>query len=170
MFANLVYYGNETLHSVADEVTNIDRKLVDMIDTMFNIMYRARGIGLAAPQIEVSKRVIVFDIEYNNGMKPMAIINPFVKQASDRKEPYEEGCLSLPGINMDVIRPSKVLVAGYTQEGKEIELEAGGLLARVLQHEIDHLNGLLFIDHLEDYVRKELTATLKKIRKMNSLA
>lgn len=168
MFANLVYYGNDTLHGIAEEVKNIDQKTIDLIDTMFNIMYRSKGIGLAAPQVEVGKRIIVIDIEDVDGTKPFALINPVIGDTSRKTIPYEEGCLSLPGIHMDVVRPSEILVRGVMADGKEIEVEAGGMLARVLQHEIDHLNGILFIDHLEDYVKKELTSALKKIRKMNS--
>ncbi len=163
---NLVYYGNDTLKAVADEVKNIDGEVNELIDSMYNVMYKEKGIGLAAPQVDVSKRLIVVDIENYNG-PALTIINPVIKEFSSEEVPYEEGCLSLPGINSEIIRPEKILLAGITPEEKEIELEADGLLARVLQHEIDHLNGKVFIDHLDDYVRKELKSQLKKIKKMN---
>jgi len=160
---NLVYYGNETLKSVAEEIRNIDGEIIDLIDSMNNIMHKEKGIGLAGPQVDVAKRIILVDIEEYKG----ALINPVVKEFSDGTEPYEEGCLSLPGIVSDIIRPSEILVSGVTPDGKEIEFEAEGLLARVLQHEIDHLNGKVFIDHLESYERNELRPYLKKIKKMN---
>ncbi len=163
MSYKLVYYGNETLKSVANEVRDVNDKVIKIIDSMYNIMYKERGIGLAAPQIDIDKRIIVIDVENYHG----ALINPIIKESSDKKEPYEEGCLSLPGIVSDIVRPSEVLVSGITPEGNEIELEADGLFARVLQHEIDHLNGMVFIDHLEDFERKELRFLLKKIKKMN---
>jgi peptide deformylase len=162
----LVYYGNETLKCVADEVKNIDGEIKELIDSMYNVMYKEKGIGLAAPQVDVSKRLIVIDVESYNG-PAITVINPVIKEFSPEKVPYEEGCLSLPGISEEIIRPEKILLAGVTLDEKEIELEAEGLFARVLQHEIDHLNGKVFVDHLEDYIRKELKPQLKKIKKMN---
>jgi len=169
MGIELVFYGNETLKQVADEVTGIDGKLIKFIDKMYKIMYKSRGIGLAAPQVDVAKRLIIFDIE-DSGGPSMTLINPEIHERSDDTEPYEEGCLSVPGISMDIIRPSEVFVTGLDTEGKKVEIEADGLLARVLQHEIDHLNGKLFIDHLESFERNELRSQLKKIKKLNKKA
>lgn len=166
MSKKLVYYGNYTLRQPADEVKKITQATLTLIDDMFNIMYHEKGIGLAAPQIDISRRIIVVDIQSSNG-PAMALINPEIVSASGDSEPYEEGCLSLPGIMGQVFRPGRVTVKGITPAEKEIVVEAKGLLARVLQHEIDHLNGVLFIDHLEDYLKKELTAELKKIKKLN---
>ncbi len=166
MLYRLVYYGNETLRKVADEVANINQDVIDLVRHMFNIMYRERGIGLAAPQVDVSKKIIGIDLEPYRGPK-LTLINPMIIESSEETEPYEEGCLSVPGIMKDVIRPSKVLVRGITPDQKEMRIEAEGLLARVLQHEIDHLNGKLFVDYLEDFERKELTGELKKIKKLN---
>ncbi|MBN1531055.1 MAG: peptide deformylase [Spirochaetes bacterium] len=162
----LVYYGNETLKRVAREITAIDDALVELVDSMYRIMYRSGGIGLAAPQVDISKRVIVIDIQGKKGPS-FPLINPVILESSEATEPYEEGCLSVPGIMRDVIRPVEILAKGVDMDGNEVEFEAGGLLARVLQHEIDHLNGVLFIDRLEDHVRKELRPELKKIRKLN---
>lgn len=162
----LIYYGHDTLKKVAQDITNIDDGVVQLIDAMYNVMYRARGIGLAAPQVDESKRIIVLDIEDREGIK-LELINPVIKSFSDAKEPYEEGCLSVPGITMEIVRPVEILVSGLNRDGKEIELEAGGLLARVIQHEVDHLNGILFIDRLEDFVRSELRPELKQIKKLN---
>jgi len=166
MSYRLVYFGNETLSSVAQEVENIDGSVVSIIDNMFEAMYRESGIGLAAPQVDLAKRIIVLDIgEGHNGK--MALVNPVIKERSYRKEPFDEGCLSLPGVHEEVVRPVEILISGYNREGREIEFEAEGLLARVLQHELDHLDGILFIDRIEKYIRDELRTTLKRIRKMN---
>jgi len=166
MSYRLVYFGNETLSSVAQEVENIDGSVVSIIDNMFEVMYRESGIGLAAPQVDLGKRIIVIDTgEGLNGK--LALVNPVIKEQSHKKEAFDEGCLSLPGVHEEVIRPVEILISGYTRDGKEIEFEADGLLARVLQHELDHLDGILLIDRIEKYVRDELRTTLKKIRKMN---
>ena len=166
MSHSLVYYGNETLSSVAEKVKNIDDQTISLINEMFDIMYKERGIGLAAPQINLGQRIIVIDTGEER-ISRIALINPEIKEVSDKLEPYEEGCLSLPGLNADVVRPSEILITGVTPLGDEIEMEASGLLARVLQHEIDHLDGILFIDRIEKYIKDELRSELKKIKKLN---
>ncbi len=166
MSYNLVFYGNETLKGIAEPVENIDGSVAAIIDEMYEIMYRERGIGLAAPQIDLGRRIIVVDTQDGNGNK-IALINPVIKEFSDRTNPFEEGCLSVPGINADVIRPSEILISGFDRNGKELEIEARGLLARVFQHEVDHLDGFLFIDRIDNYIREEFRSELKKIKKMN---
>ncbi len=163
----LIYYGHGTLKKVAAEVMNIDAKLIKLIDAMFNVMYRAKGIGLAAPQVDESKRIIVVDLEERGIQSSIELINPVIKSVSDKQDVYEEGCLSIPGVTGNVIRPVEILVAGINRDGKEVELEANGLFARVIQHEVDHLNGVLFIDRLEDFERNELRPELKQIKKLN---
>ncbi len=165
----IVYYGNETLRKKAEPVNDITQDTIDLVDTMFNLMYRESGIGLAAPQVDLPLQVVTIDIRMYDG-PALALINPVITSFSDETEPYEEGCLSLPGISETVVRPSAVEVKALAPEGKEISFQTDGLLARVTQHELDHLNGILFIDHIEDYKRKELTSTLKKIKKMNRKA
>ena len=162
----LIYYGHETLKKVAEEVMNIDGGLIKLIDAMYNVMYRAKGIGLAAPQVDESRRIIILDLEERDNLT-MELINPVIKSFSDTIEPYEEGCLSVPGLTGDIIRPVEILVSGINRDGKEVEFEADGLLSRVIQHEVDHLNGILFIDRLEDYARSELRPDLKQIKKLN---
>ena len=162
----LVYYGNETLKTVAKDITNITQSTIDLIDEMYSVMYKYSGIGLAAPQVDIPERMLVIDIAEYGGPKSV-IINPKIKEFSDAKAPYEEGCLSLPGLSAEIIRPTEILVNGITPDGKEVEIEASGLYARVLQHEIDHLDGKVFIDHLEDYIRNEFRPQLKKIKKLN---
>ena len=163
---DIVYYGNETLKKVAEDILNIDGTVIQLIESMYKIMYQYNGIGLAAPQVDISRRLIVIDTREDDDSK-LTLINPVIHSVSDEVEPYEEGCLSVPGIQADIIRPSEVLVTGITPDQKEIEIEADGILARVLQHEIDHLNGTLFIDHLEQHERNELRHQLKKIKKMS---
>ncbi len=165
---HLLFYGNETLREIAREITNVDQETIDLIESMFNVMYGSRGIGLAAPQVGVSQRLLILDIESYKG-PILALINPVITARSDKLGPYEEGCLSVPGINAMITRPLEISVKAVTPEGKEISFDARGLLARVLQHEIDHLDGKLFIDYLEDHDRKELTAELKKIKKLNKM-
>lgn len=165
MSYRLVFYGNETLSSVAAAVENIDGSIAVIIDKMFKIMYKESGIGLAAPQVNLGKRIIVVDTgEGRNGK--MALVNPVIKEKSDSTEPFDEGCLSLPGINSEVIRPFSILISGYNRDGKEVAFEADGINARVLQHELDHLDGILFVDRIEKYRKDELRHELKRIKKM----
>jgi len=164
---DLVFYGNETLAGVAEPVENIDGNIVSIIEEMFKVMYKEQGIGLAGPQVDLGKRLFVVDTGETKGAK-FALINPVIKERSDKLVPYEEGCLSVPGINADVMRPESILISGYTTSGKEVEIEADGLLARVFQHEYDHLDGYLFIDRIEKYIRDEMRSELKKIKKLNN--
>lgn len=162
----LVYYGDEILKKPARKVENIDQDIIDLIDVMFNVMYKEKGVGLAANQIAVPKKILTIDVEHSGG-PVIALLNPEIVKKCDELVPYEEGCLSFPGINAEIMRPSQITVKAVTPEGNEIKLDADGMFARVLQHEIDHLNGIVFIDHIEDFLRKELTQKLKKIKKLN---
>ena len=169
MSHKLVFYGNETLRQIAEDVQEINQPLLDLIETMYNIMYQSKGIGLSAPQVDTSRRLLILDLEIYNG-PAMTLINPQIISKSEEIEPYEEGCLSLPNLTGNIHRPTQITIKALTPDEKEIRIDADGLLARVLQHEIDHLNGKLFIDHLENFLRKELTADLKKIKKLNRLS
>jgi peptide deformylase len=162
----IVYYGNDILKTIADEVKNINQNIIDLIDNMYNIMYKAKGIGLAGPQVDVSRKIITIDTQ-NLGKQKFALINPVIVSRSDDLVPYDEGCLSFPGLSLEIMRPSNVTVKAITPDGKEIKIDADDILARVLQHEIDHINGIVFIDHLEDHIRKSLRPDLKKIKKLN---
>lgn len=166
MKLNLVYYGKDILSQVAEDVQDIDDEVISTIDSMFKVMYKEKGIGLAGPQVDLNKRIIVID-PGDDARHKIALINPVILESSDKTEPYEEGCLSLPGLNADVIRPSEILLRAVNVKGKNVEIEAGGIMARVIQHEIDHLNGILFIDRIEKFVRDEMKSELKKIKKMN---
>jgi peptide deformylase len=158
---------------VAGGVTADLRKLMD---DMLETMYACDGIGLAAPQVGVSKRVIVMDIDQQRGDdltpaekrgKPQFFVNPEITWASEDLRVYNEGCLSVPGQYADIVRPDKVRFKYLDYDGKEIEVEADGLLATCIQHEMDHLEGILFVDHLSTLKRDILMRKLKKFTKEN---
>lgn len=132
-----------------------------LVDDMFETMYAAEGIGLAAPQVGVGKRLFVMDVREPD-VEPRAVINPVIVERSG-KEKSEEGCLSLPGLVGTVERSARVVMEGEDLEGNALRLEAKGLLARCIQHEIDHVDGILFIDRLSPLQRR---ITLKKWKKL----
>ncbi len=167
MEKKIIYYGHQTLRENSNKIETFDKELKDFAEEMLNIMTKAKGIGLAAPQVNVLKRVITIDITHTYQNIKTILINPVILSSSEKTSPYEEGCLSVPGIYEIVYRPSSIDVEAYTVEGKKINFTADSLFARVIQHEIDHLNGVLFVDYLDDYLKKEYTKELKKIRKMN---
>ena len=169
MDSKLVYYGCDVLKHEAAPVTDLGG--VDaFVDMMFRVMKKSNGIGLAAPQVGDSRRIITIDLgsSEKKGVR-VAIINPVIERFSGDVGDFEEGCLSVPGIYADVVRPLAVSVRGLDPAGREVRYDAEGLFARVLQHEIDHLDGILFIDRIEDFVRKEFTRELKNIKKLNRL-
>ena len=145
------------LRKVASEIVDIDEKLVKLSDDMLTTMYAEPGIGLAAPQIGVQRRMFVYDV----GEGPQTIINPVINE-SDGEWAYMEGCLSVPDLSFEIVRPKQVLVSGRDLDGNEVSVEADELLARLIQHELDHLNGVLLIDHLEDDERKQALKTLRE--------
>ncbi len=154
------------LKAKATPVAAVDDELRKLADDMLETMYDAPGIGLAAPQIGVSKRVIVFDISHDDEPRaPHFMANPELVWVSDEDATYEEGCLSVPEHYADVVRPAKIRVKFLDREGKSGELEAEGLLATVIQHEMDHLDGILFIDHLSNLKRNMILRKLLKSRK-----
>ena len=146
--------GSPILRQATRPVEKVTDDLRRLIDDMIETMYVARGIGLAAPQVGRTERIAVIDTV---GDSPFAIVNPTV-MASEGSEKGEEGCLSIPDIYGDVTRPGRVTVRALDRDGREIELEADDLLARCLQHEIDHLDGKLFIDYLSVLRRRAAMA------------
>ncbi len=146
-------------------VETIDRRLETLIDDMLDTMYAAPGIGLAAPQVNVLKRFFVADIGEEGARTPLAVINPEIIHLSESKSVYEEGCLSLPKQFGDVRRSDEVAIRYLDRQGTPRELEADGLLARCIQHEIDHLNGILFVDHLSSLKRNMILRRMAKVRK-----
>ena len=147
----------EPIQEVGDEVRQLVR---DMLETM----YHAQGIGLAAPQVGVSERVIVVDLGESDedGVGTLALVNPVVVEASRKKDRAPEGCLSIPGMEEVVERPATVTVEGLDPDGVSVSLEASGLLGRALQHEIDHLDGVLFIDRVSPLKRRMLLRKWQK--------
>lgn len=155
--------GDSVLRQSAEDVEVFDDELRRLIRDMFETMYVEEGIGLAAPQIGVSKRFFVMDVG-EEGIRAQAIVNPVIVEESG-SEKAEEGCLSLPGLVGAVERATEIVVEGFDPEGKPLRFEASGLVARCIQHEIDHLDGVLFIDKLSPMKRKMLLSKWKKLRK-----
>ncbi len=159
-------FPDEVLKRKALPVEEINGKLQRLIDDMIETMYRAPGIGLAAPQVGVSRRLIVLDVGYKDGKSSLiTIINPELT-LTDEIIDSEEGCLSVPGHIVNIKRSAKVLVRGIDREGKPLEIEAEGLLARALQHEIDHLDGILILDRLGPFRRELLKKRILKERRL----
>jgi peptide deformylase len=157
-------YGDEILRRKSDRVENIEGDLIDFLDSLIVTMRHAKGLGLAANQLGLAKRIFVMDMSYIDVVKePIVIINPEIVDFSGSFS-GEEGCLSLPGLFQEIVRPEKVTITGLDKSGKEVILEEKGLVARVLLHEIDHLDGKLFIDHLSNAQRGLLKGKLKKIK------
>ena len=152
--------GDPVLAERADDVVDIDGKLVRLADEMIETMYDAPGLGLAAPQIGVRKRLFVYDCGDDG---PDAIVNPVIAE-SDGEWSYSEGCLSIPGLYFDIVRPKTVLLKGLDLDGNEVEIEADEIEARCFQHEMDHLDGVLLVEHLDDEQRAEAKAALRDLR------
>jgi peptide deformylase len=158
---------DKRLRQVSEPVKKIDAGIRKLVEDMFETMYGAPGIGLAAIQVGAPKRVVTLDLaKKEEPRSPQVFINPEIVWSSSEKATYEEGCLSIPEYYGDVERPAQVKVKYLDLEGAAKELEANGLLATCLQHEIDHLNGVLFIDHLSklkrDRVLKKFTKAAKR--------
>ncbi len=159
------------LKTKARRVTGEDRdRVADLLPAMFRTMYAAPGIGLAAPQVGELLRLVVVDVGPEDERHPLVLINPEVTAASEEPATREEGCLSIPGIYADVTRPAKVTVHYEDEGGTKRAIDADGLLAACLQHEIDHLDGILFVDHLSALKRNMLLRRLAKERRQNASA
>jgi peptide deformylase len=147
-------------------VAAVDESVRQLMDDMLETMYAAPGIGLAAPQVDVLKRVIVLDIDREDTKTgPLFMANPEIVEASEEDATYEEGCLSLPEHYSDVVRPAKVTVRYLDRDGQRQELVCEGLLSTCVQHEIDHLDGILFVDHISALKRNMILRKLLKARK-----
>jgi peptide deformylase len=157
----ITIYPATVLRRRAMEVEKVDGSIRSLIDLMTDLMYQGDGVGLAAPQAGVSKRVIVLDV----GEGPMCLVNPELVETDREKETAEEGCLSLPGIRIGVHRPRAITVRGLNEKGETIVKTVDGLWARAFQHEIDHLNGVLIIDHTTMVQKTLLKSRLKLFHK-----
>lgn len=151
--------GDPVLTQRATEISDIDGKLVKLIDEMFDVMYDAPGIGLAAPQIGVQKRLFVYD----HDDEPGVLINPVITESDDTWT-YNEGCLSIPGLYFEITRPRRILITGVDLDGNDVSYEADELPARLFQHELDHLDGTLMVAHLTDDQRKAAKKHLLDLR------
>jgi peptide deformylase len=165
MLRPLVRYGDPILHRTTEPVTVFDAPLDRLIDDMIDTMYAAPGIGLAAPQVGESKRLCVIDLSVGKkGGELLILINPeFVSR--DGMQLEDEGCLSLPGFTSTVARPARATVRALDRTGQSRTYEATGLLARAFQHEIDHLDGLLFLDHLRGLKRDLIKRRIRKLQR-----
>lgn len=155
------YLGDRSLRQPAKRVAKVDQELRLLAKEMLQTMYSADGIGLAAPQVAVQKQVIVIDCEPDNPANPpLILVNPVIKQLSPELCIMQEGCLSIPGVYLDVTRPQVVEISYKDENGRPRTLKANELLSRCIQHEIDHLNGVLFVDRVENQIA--LNAELSK--------
>ena len=159
----LRFYGDPVLRKKAAPVASFDSDLVRFVEAMFDCMVREKGVGLAAPQVGRSDRVFVIDIEDDDGRTRRAFVNPVIRER-DGMISGEEGCLSIPGIREDVKRSERVVVEAKDERGEPFTLAAEGLLARAIQHETDHLDGVLFVDRLSPIKRKLVEAKLKRFK------
>lgn len=162
----IIWAPDPVLKTKCTPVQAVDDDIRSLMDDMLDTMYAAPGIGLAAPQVGVTKRVIVVDVsEKDEPNAPICLANPEVVWTSDETAPHEEGCLSLPDLYADVERPVAVKVRYLDRDGAPQELEADGLLAICLQHEIDHIDGVLFVDHLSALKRNMFLKKMVKAKK-----
>ena len=163
---DIVLLGEEVLRTSGEEVTSFDDDLRALIGDMWETMYHAEGIGLAAPQIGLPLRVCVLDVrdEHDSESGRFALVNPVIAESSTETDKAREGCLSIPGLEEVVTRPAKVTVKGFNPQGERVRVEAEGLLGRALQHEIDHLDGILFIDRVSPLKRRILLKKWKKLQ------
>jgi peptide deformylase len=151
-------FGDPVLKQKAKDVTDIDGQLARFVETMVDTMYEAAGVGLAAPQVGVQKRMFTFDA----GEGPQVLINPEVAEATGEWT-YEEGCLSIPGFHFEIVRPKVVTMRGIDLDGNEVVMEGDELLGRIFLHELDHLDGVLMLDRLEPDERKRALRELRDV-------
>src|SRR3954449_10778768 len=153
-------FGDPVLKQAASEVDDIDGSLARLADDMIVTMHAAPGLGLAAPQVGVQKRFFVYDLQDDDG--PKTLINPRIVE-SRGEWAYEEGCLSVPGLAWEIVRPKEIHLVGFDLDGNEVSIEADEILARLFQHELDHLDGVLLLDRLDTDTRKQAMKTLREL-------
>ena len=163
MIRPILKYGEHPLHERAAAVESVTPEIDRLIDDMIDTMYAAPGVGLAAPQVGVPLRLFVVDVSIGRDPKGLiTVLNPTIVDL-DGVQLEEEGCLSIPGFNATVVRPTRVVVKGLDRHGTEQQIEGTGLLARAFQHEIDHLDGTLFVDRLRGIKRDLIVRRIKKL-------
>ncbi|TBU75507.1 peptide deformylase [Pseudomonas daroniae] len=161
---NILEFPDPRLRTIAKPVDVVDDALRQLIDDMFETMYDAPGIGLAATQVNVHKRVVVMDLSEDKS-EPLVFINPAFEPLTEEMDQYQEGCLSVPGFYENVDRPQKVRINALDRDGQPFEIIAEGLLAVCIQHECDHLNGKLFVDYLSTLKRDRIKKKLEKLHR-----
>lgn len=164
----ILEFPDPRLRTIAEPVDQVDDDLRALIDDMFETMYAAPGIGLAATQVNVHKRLVVIDIS-DDGSEPLVLINPEFEVLSDEQDEMQEGCLSVPGYYENVVRPDRVRLKALDRDGKPYEMVAEGLLAVCIQHELDHLNGKLFVDHISRLKRDRIRSKLEKKHRLEAV-
>ncbi|WP_041521974.1 peptide deformylase [Gilvimarinus agarilyticus] len=157
----ILEFPDPRLRTIAKPVETVDDSVRELIDNMFETMYACPGIGLAATQVNVHRRIVVIDISEDQN-QPLVLINPEVTVLGEDQAPYDEGCLSVPGFYESVDRPTEVKVNALDRDGKPFELIPDGLLAVCIQHELDHLNGKLFVDYISQIKRQRIRKKLEK--------
>jgi len=163
----ILEFPDPRLRKIAEPVTVFDEKLEVLIEDMFETMYEAQGIGLAATQVNVHKRLLVIDVSENRET-PQVFINPEFEVIEDELSDYDEGCLSVPGFYETVSRPRAVKISAQDAKGEKFELPAEGILATCIQHEIDHLDGKLFVDYISALKRQRIRSKLEKEHKKSA--
>ena len=166
---NILEFPDKRLRTVAKEVETVDERVQTLVKDMFDTMYEAQGIGLAASQVDVHERVIVMDLS-EDASEPRVFINPQITLLTDELFGYQEGCLSVPGFYEEVTRPARVKIEALNEQGEAFEMEAEGLLAVCIQHECDHLAGKLFVDYLSNLKRDRIQRKLEKIHRAQKRA
>lgn len=163
---DILTFPDARLRTIASPVKTVDERVRLIIDDMFETMYAAPGVGLAATQVNVHEQIIVIDVSEDQ-TQPLVFINPSIEVLGSDKEKYDEGCLSVPGFYESVERPLNIKVTALDRDGNSFTLEPDGLLAVCIQHEMDHLNGKLFVDYLSNLKRNRIRSKLQKIAKHN---
>ena len=164
--------GSETLRTNAKRISKVDIDTRNLAREMLQSMYSAKGIGLAAPQVGISQELLVIDINFeDSAAEPLILINPEITAFGSTLNSYEEGCLSIPGVYLNVIRPSTIKLKFRDEMGRPRKMNADGLLARCIQHEVDHLRGVLFVDRVssKDELKKELTKEGYKMKDVHPI-
>jgi len=158
---SILHYPDQRLHTIAKPVAAVDARIVQIVADMGETMYEASGVGLAATQVDIHERIIVIDVSEDRN-ELMVFINPELTWSSPEKKSWREGCLSVPEFFDEVERPERIKIKALNQAGKPFELEADGLLAVCLQHEMDHLQGKVFVEYLSPLKRSRISLKLKK--------
>jgi len=154
----IIILPDKRLRLVSEPVKTVDAGVRALVDDMFETMYEAPGVGLAAPQVGVQKRLFVYDI----GEGPQTLVNPVVVEG-DGEWVFDEGCLSVPGLSWEIVRPKQVHLTGHDLDGNEVDIEADEYLARVFQHEMDHLDGILLLERLDEDQAKEAKKAVREL-------